>query len=317
MVNDSGSVSTTEEESSDIRRVHVGSSDSLHRKVAFQSSEVSIETRIDNDPTFDSSDVEDGSPTGTSPRSRDIVKKRVVMDTTFQEVFGGDLRRIDSTDTGDTGNTFYSQWEHQQNHTIYISLFATFGAVIRIFMGRLFGLDCERVGSKIDDFLTPFSNEICVTASGKTDQTGGAFFSDLPSNILGSFFIGVLSPAIASGHPIPWFRKDHRLQHHEAFQTALKVGLCGCLTTCKSSPVVCDTFQRACSGHVGAWILCSHSKLSQLTLMSCLSATSSTVYSRVLEHTNGCNARWQRHGTGFTSCTCSLWIPRGSLLCCD
>jgi fluoride ion exporter CrcB/FEX len=240
---DSGSVASSEEESSDIRLVHDGlSTGSLKRKVVFQSSEVSIETRVHNDKTFDSSDVEDGSsPTGTSPRCREIAKKHVVMDTTFQEVFGGDLRRIDSTDTGDTGNTgntFYSQWEHQQNHMLYISLFATFGAVIRIFMGRLFGLDCERV-IEIDDFLTPFSSEICVTASGKTDQTGGAFFSDLPSNILGSFFIGVLSPAIVSGHPIPWFRKDHRLQHHEAFHTALKVGLCGCLTTCKSSPVAC------------------------------------------------------------------------------
>jgi fluoride ion exporter CrcB/FEX len=245
--NDSGSVSSSDEEATDIRREHVRSSGSLKRKVVFQSSEVSIETRIFSDPTFDSSDVEDGSPTGTSPRPREIVKKRVVLDTTFQEVFGGDLRggdlrRIDSTDTGDTGNTKYSQWEHQQNHTMYISLFATFGAVIRVFMGRLFGLDCERVGNEIDDFLTPFSSEICVTASGKTDQTGGAFFSDLPSNILGSFVIGVLSPAIASGHPIPWFRKDHRLQHHEAFHTALKVGLCGCLTTCKSSPVVCGIF---------------------------------------------------------------------------
>jgi fluoride ion exporter CrcB/FEX len=249
MVNDTGSVASTEEESSDIMLVHVGSSTgSLKRKEFFQSSEVSIEARINHDPTFDSSDVEDGSPTGTSPRSRGgIVKKRVVMDTTFQEVFGGDLRRVDSADTGDTGNTFYSQWEHQQNHTIYISLFATFGAVIRIFMGRLFGLDCERVINEIDDFLTPFSSEICVTASGKTDQTGGAFFSDLPANILGSFFIGVLSPAISSGHPIPWFRKDHRLQHHESFHTALKVGLCGCLTTCKLSPVVCGTFHHACS----------------------------------------------------------------------
>jgi fluoride ion exporter CrcB/FEX len=248
MVDDSGSVSSTKEESSDMMLVHVGSSmHSLKQREFFQSSEVSIETRIHNDPTFDSSDVDDGSPDGTSPRCREIAKKQVVMDTTFREVFGAanDLRRVDSADTGDTSNTFYSQWEHQQNHTLYISLFATFGAVIRIYMGRFFGLDCERV-IEIDDFLSPFSSEICVTASGKTDQTGGAFFSDLPANILGSFFIGVLSPAISSGHPIPWFRKDHRLQHHEAFHTALKVGLCGCLTTCKLSPVTYDTIHHSC-----------------------------------------------------------------------
>jgi fluoride ion exporter CrcB/FEX len=247
MVDDNDSVSSADDESSDIRRVHVGPSrSSLKRKGGFQSSEASIETRIQNDPTFDSSDVEDG--TGSFPLGRDDGKKHVsiVMDTTYQEVFGGDLRRVDSTDTGDTGNTFYSQWEHHTNHTLYISLFATFGAVIRIFMGRLFGLDCERGRYGVDDFFTPFFSEICVTASGKTDQTGGAFFSDLPSNILGSFFIGVLSPAVASGHPIPWFRKDHRLQHHEAFHTALKVGLCGCLTTCKLSPVACGTYISAC-----------------------------------------------------------------------
>lgn len=246
MINDtgSGSVSSTEEEPPDIRRVHVGpSKSSLKRKEYRESSEDSIETRIHNDPTFDSSDVEDGSPTSTgNPRCKKTAKKHVVMDTTFQEVFGEDLRRVDSADTGDTGdtgNTFYSQWEHQQNHTLYISLFATFGAVIRIYMGRLFGLDCEKVITEIDDFLTPIASEICLTASGKTDQTGGAFFSDLPANILGSFFIGVLSPVVASGHPIPWFRKDHQLQHHVAFHTALKVGLCGCLTTCKLSPISC------------------------------------------------------------------------------
>jgi fluoride ion exporter CrcB/FEX len=237
-VKDSGSVSSAEEESSEIMRVHIGPSRSSMKKLKtrFQSTDASIETRIQNDPTFDSSDVEDGS--GLDSRSQDIAKKHVVMDTTFQEVFGGDLRRVDSGETGETNDTFYTQWELHSNHTLYISVFATFGAVIRIFTGRVFGVDCENGSGAVDDFLTPFSSEICVTASGKTDQTGGALFSDLPSNILGCFFIGVLSPAVASGHPIPWFRKDHRLQHHEAFHTALKVGLCGCLTTCKLSPVV-------------------------------------------------------------------------------
>jgi fluoride ion exporter CrcB/FEX len=256
MVIDSGSVSSADEESvdirrvqvespripredadqesSDIRRVQVGSPrDFTKQKETGESSEESIETKIQNHFTDDSSDIEDVR--GVS-HCRDIKKKHVVMDTTFQEVFRGGMNRVNSEDTGDTGGTFYSQWEHNTNHTLYISIFATFGAVIRIYMGRLFGVDCESGSEGIDDFLTPFSSGICVTASGKTDQTGGALFSDLPSNILGSFIIGVLSPAVASGHPLPWFRKDHRLQHHEAFHTALKVGLCGCLTTCKLSP---------------------------------------------------------------------------------
>jgi hypothetical protein len=67
---------------------------------------------------------------------------------------------------------------------IYISIFSVFGVVLRIYMGRFFGLDCENDG-EVHDFMTPLSSRICVTASGRTEQTGGAVFTDLPTNILG------------------------------------------------------------------------------------------------------------------------------------
>jgi hypothetical protein len=63
-------------------------------------------------------------------------------------------------------------------HYQHFSMFAILGAVLRIYMGRFFGLDCE---SGDGDF------DICVTASGKTAQTGGALFTDLPANMLGTY----------------------------------------------------------------------------------------------------------------------------------
>jgi fluoride ion exporter CrcB/FEX len=192
----------------------------------------SIETPIHTHPTFDSSDVEDGSG-----GSRDLShKKKVMMDSTYREIFEQTEKarvRANSEDTGDTNATMFTHFERNVNHALYIGLFATFGTVIRIYLGRFFGLDCEQGTDGVDDFLASFSSNICVTASGKTQQTGGALFSDLPANMLGCFMIGVLSPAVAVGHPIPWFRKEHPLQNHDGFLTALKIGFCGCLTTCK------------------------------------------------------------------------------------
>lgn len=46
--------------------------------------------------------------------------------------------------------------------------------------------------------------------------------------------MGMISP-VEDGHPLPWFRQDHRLQRHKLFHVGLKVGFCGCLTTCTSN----------------------------------------------------------------------------------
>jgi hypothetical protein len=108
---------------------------------------------------------------------------------------------------------------------VYISTFAVFGTVIRTYFGRFFGLDCNKESNAVDDFMTRVSTQICVTSNGKTASTGGALFTDLPANMLGCFIIGVLTPALDRGHPLPWLRKGHPLQTHEAFHTALKVGL--------------------------------------------------------------------------------------------
>ena len=66
---------------------------------------------------------------------------------------------------------------------VYIGVFAIIGTVLRVYMGRFFGSDCS---SPTQDFLTPLSSRICVTNSGKTSYPGGAIFTDLPANMLGS-----------------------------------------------------------------------------------------------------------------------------------
>jgi fluoride ion exporter CrcB/FEX len=113
----------------------------------------------------------------------------------------------------------------------YLSVFSVFGAVVRMYLERMFGLDCEQGDNSVHDFLTPLSRRVCVTNSGKT--TGGSVFIDLPANALGCFIVGLLVSDTLTSTPIPWFRQGHWLQSFTPFPTALKVGFCGCLTTCK------------------------------------------------------------------------------------
>ena len=124
------------------------------------------------------------------------------------------------------------------NSMLHKSIYAIFGSSLRIYMGRFFGRDCEATTEvRVDDFLTPLSSQICVTASGTTMQRGGALFIDLPANLLGSFLMGLITPY----HDeylikFPWLPEDHRLHGEnsnagDVLHQALSVGLCGSLTT--------------------------------------------------------------------------------------
>lgn len=77
----------------------------------------------------------------------------------------------------------WSEWLH---HASYISTLGILGTVLRMYMERFFGLDCEMKSSKpVNDFFERISSNVCVTASGTTNQTGGALFTSLPANMLG------------------------------------------------------------------------------------------------------------------------------------
>ena len=98
-------------------------------------------------------------------------------------------------------------------YIIPLSTFACLGTIIRDVTSLLFGL-------------------LGVTTSGMTEQTGGAFFVDLPANMLGSFIMGVLvsNPDVW----LPWLKADHSLQQNRQFYVAMTTGMCGSLTTFSS-----------------------------------------------------------------------------------
>ena len=56
----------------------------------------------------------------------------------------------------------------------YFYSFAILGTTVRMFLARFFGADCEF--GNVTDFMSPLTQNICVTASGKTLQRGGALF---------------------------------------------------------------------------------------------------------------------------------------------
>jgi hypothetical protein len=103
-----------------------------------------------------------------------------------------DVPQVDTDDTSRTPqheklDSVRDSDEDEVLTTLYIAVFSFFGCILRNYMARFFGLDCEwRDGpEEVHDFLSPIFSQICITASGKTEQHGGALFIDLPANMLG------------------------------------------------------------------------------------------------------------------------------------
>ncbi|KAL7543344.1 hypothetical protein ACHAXR_012661 [Thalassiosira sp. AJA248-18] len=103
-------------------------------------------------------------------------------------------------------------------------------------MGRFFGGDCESnfEGDPINDWLWPVSHRICITASGRTEQYGGALFLDLPANMFGSFIMGFMTSFSGDWPAIPCLAHDHPLQDDKGLHVGIKTALCGTLTTFSS-----------------------------------------------------------------------------------
>jgi fluoride ion exporter CrcB/FEX len=111
---------------------------------------------------------------------------------------------------------------------IFLGIFAVFGSTLRIYLARIFGLDCD-IPPPQHDYLTPLST--CVTATGLTGQRGGALFVDLPANMLGSFIMGIMNSDREDIAALPWLGSDHRLQNHSGIHQSIRVAFCGSLTT--------------------------------------------------------------------------------------
>lgn len=128
--------------------------------------------RIVHDPTFESIESSNFNESGdVEVMNSSTYPLTERASSTYEEVF---------VETKETSSSAVEFWLH----IAYLSSFAVFGAVLRVYFGRFFGLDCG--APNIPDFLTPLSSRICVTNNGQTDQTGGALFTDLPANMFGS-----------------------------------------------------------------------------------------------------------------------------------
>ena len=148
----------------------------------------------------------------------------IVEDVPVSSAADADLVGASST----TRETPRRDDDFTENHVLYISSCAVLGSALRVYIGRLFGGDCESK-EKIDFFSLLFER-ICITAGGRTEQTGGALFRDLPANVLGSFAMGILT-AKAHSAALAWHDQNHPLQKHKSLHAGLGVGFCGCLTT--------------------------------------------------------------------------------------
>lgn len=133
-------------------------------------------------------------------------------------------------------NDSTTTWQSVVAPLFYVSTFAILGTVLRLYVGRFFGLDClqkENDTAVESDFLFPLSSLVCLTSDGRTER-GGALFIDLPANMLGSFCMGLLCAPEQKPQapPLFWLRWNHPWQRDAALHFGLKVGFCGCLTTC-------------------------------------------------------------------------------------
>ena len=119
---------------------------------------------------------------------------------------------------------------------LYLSSFAIIGSTIRLYLTRIFGLDCSSPPSQ-QDYIYFLS--MCLTSTGTVTGAGltnqGAVFIDLPANMLGSLLMGLMIPSSTDREKhiptMPWLKPNHILQSNTRMHVALQTGLCGSLTT--------------------------------------------------------------------------------------
>ena len=142
----------------------------------------------------------------------------------------------------------------------YISLFAIFGVLLRMIIAQLFGEECANPGTV--GWLAA-SSPLCVTADGSATQSGGIVFADLPSNILGSFLMGIFQDGAVLNLAVPltiaWVAPNHPFQSMAVLHKAFTTGFCGSLTTFSSWNAVRLPFTRC------EYVPASHSHLTLIT----------------------------------------------------
>lgn len=124
---------------------------------------------------------------------------------------------------------------NEMSKFFYLSLFAILGETLRVLLGEMLGSACE-YPENVESWIRPFSN-VCVTANGQSAQSGGAFSSDLPANMLGSFLMGLFSTGSKFPHlstseiPVILFHPASSFQNWQSLHLGLRTGFFGSLTT--------------------------------------------------------------------------------------
>lgn len=116
-----------------------------------------------------------------------------------------------------------------------ISLGAVAGALARMVLAQVFGEACANPGTV--GWLSAGA-PLCVTVNGAVSQQGGMVFSDLPSNMVGCFLMGLFQDGnvlgLATPMAIAWLPPRHAFQTANVWHIAFKTGFCGSLTTLSS-----------------------------------------------------------------------------------
>jgi hypothetical protein len=251
--------------------------------------ESDTQTLLSPSSTFDSS-VEEGSPIlpkqssdceiGSSPRES-------VEPTPRREDEEDDRFDCAVTITTTTAPRKPTTWTWFEVY--FICLLANVGNILRVFLGRGLGGDCENV--IVADWFTPWFQTVCITSSGQSG-VGGALFVDLPANMLGCFVLGLVSypkrTPPAAMQAIQSRQEDS--PREQALYNALAVGLCGCLTSCKLPLLLISL--AADPSH--AFVPC--------------------VFSLVVEYANGHYGRWNCQRT-LASGKHGLWLSSRRSVC--
>jgi|GEM_PF-6560866 len=177
---------------------------------------------------------ENGLEFGAAEDAVEISSSKILSSNLSHRQHHFEIQQVDGSNQEDLPNKQSKhacrEYRLEIEYVFYLSAYAVLGAVLRVYVARFFGQDCD--DPSVNDFLTPLSRQICVTASGKTLQHGGALFLDLPANMIGSFVMGLITPMDPeTGLRFPWFKMDHPLQDDDVLHAAYSVGFCGSLTT--------------------------------------------------------------------------------------
>ena len=123
-------------------------------------------------------------------------------------------------------------WEKYCNRhvqlMISLALFSFLGQFARYFIELAFGKACHEPGWEL-------KWTFCTSSPGTTESKGGAFFTDLPTNIIGCFLMGLLvsgdGESISVNLPLAALPRNHYFQNLVVTHVGLRTGFCGALTT--------------------------------------------------------------------------------------